>query len=156
VIDRLNLGMGICLSSLTLFVSLVVPLWATMMLQFNAMMSGGALLYIDHTLYVHGMNSGSIRTSVNIFLVIVFLSLVRYWAMTEAARRSVEHMQPAQEQRRLSDQLDRNMHAFKKMAETDPLTQLYSRGGFIIQAQKQLETYPEQALTLVFIDFSSQ
>lgn len=153
VIDRLNLGMGICLSSLTLFVSLVAPLWATMTLQFNAMMSGGALLHIDHTLYVHGMNFGSIRTSVNIFLVIVFLSLVRYWAMTEAARRSMEHMQLAQEQRRLSDQLDRSMHAFKKMAETDPLTQLYSRAGFIIQAQKQLETYPEQALTLVFIDF---
>lgn len=127
--------MGICLSSLTLFVSFVAPLWATMTLRFNAMMSGGALLYIDHTLYVHGMNFGSIRTSVNIFLVIVFLSLVRYWAMTEAARRSVEHMQLAQEQRRLSDQLDQ-MHAFKKMAETDPLTQLYSRAGFIYRHKR--------------------
>ena len=238
VIDRINLGMGICLASLTLLVSLYIPVWSVMTEQkdaieiiglvliqitsilfllyawsrwknrsiatkipmgvvlytyqisllvfeiihsvmrafdhgsvldfvlmflicfmffivpawINAILSGVALLYIDHTLYTYGMDFGSIRTSVNIFLVIVFISLVRYWAMTEVARRSVEHMKWAQEQQRLSNQLDRSMHAFKKMAETDALTQLYSRNGFVTRVQKQLETNPEKAMTLVFID----
>lgn len=53
VIDRINLGMGICLASLTLLVSLYIPVWSVMTEQKDAIeIIGLVLIQITSILFL--------------------------------------------------------------------------------------------------------
>lgn len=87
-----------------------------------------------------------------LFVLTSFFLVIRYRYVTAFIRENLENRQLIEKQLQLNAKLDESSQQFKKLAETDFLTEVNSRAAAMTLMEESLKAHPEQKAVLAFID----